>query len=801
MLKQESGGEGGGETVAESAVSTTVGPSPQQTGDTKGAGALVMMRPLHSDQVANARLMLMVDILGRAGGNAIQRGFLEWRIKCRADRAGGLIGQKHAKILMRSLSAWLQGYVRSNFLAYKANWFAFLGEERERRRGIKMLQNIYIMAEWLRFTVRGAVGQWKLNFTAWKSNLGANQLAMKMLMRAMSEWLRGTLRGALSQFIINWLDQKAGEGSKELALKMLGMLLGEWLRGTVRGALNQYKLNWRQGKAHRRAQRLVMMLMGKVLGVWLEGTQRGAFWQYKLNWLADRNNREKKELALKLLARTTLSEWMRGTGRGAFSQYKLNYQSARSQGQGKEFALKLISRLLGEWLRGTIRGAYYQYRLNWQHGKAKLKATSLALGVLSRVLAAWCSGSVRGVWLQFKLNYVRYLEWSHDISSAKCECQTEDGELARTKRALTRAEERLVKLGERLSRSSNDLEALGVAKYLVEKCLAQEQVITAHLRDQLAAALAALNSHRQDLTAHKEAAQDLSSQLDEVHAAVREAELENSELSRHNGKHDQNLNRLRADHSDQIFNLEKDKRRLEKEKTVLLAELEALRLLSPSQEEEVLPFEGDVEFGARDKEEPISFIQAFNAVLARCITFQPVKEPAGKLVGMLIDLNDDLVRGLPPLDHKSLSKMQIIFDKWNRQLAEMIDLYKKLKKEFMLKPVVLWEYNYPPHSSTWIRLSREKSAEIETALRHGDEYVDYFFKPHFAREEINIRIFVLGQSLVNQETGDPFPLRRRQPLTVFHTVDIGPLIPVDKDTNERLEVAPIPDAPLPGEGA
>ena len=103
------------------------------------------------------------------------------------------------------------------------------------------------------------------------------------------------------------------------------------------------------------------------------------------------------------------------------------------------------------------------------------------------------------------------------------------------------------------------------------------------------------------------------------------------------------LNQLRADHSDEIFRLRRDMRQLEKDNKSLQAELDALRLQLGDDASEELVGPVQRSFLADEEEKP-SMVRAFSLCLERCVSFQPAKVPPEKLVGMLVSVNEELVR-------------------------------------------------------------------------------------------------------------------------------------------------------------
>ena len=100
---------------------------------------------------------------------------------------------------------------------------------------------------------------------------------------------------------------------------------------------------------------------------------------------------------------------------------------------------------------------------------------------------------------------------------------------------------------------------------------------------------------------------------------------------------------------------------------------------------------------------------------------------------------------------------------------------------------MVWEYEYPRSSGEYHRFGGEVSEELEEATYYNKEQLKTEAKTVDKVTPGPCLFYPMGRQMVDMETGLPYKIRRKQPVTKYVTVGLGSIFKVNPETNELLD--------------
>jgi len=395
-----------------------------------------------------------------------------------------------------------------------------------------------------------------------------------------------------------------------------------------------------------------------------------------------------------------------------------------------------MAKIMSAWMAGSVRGCFFTFRmkfLTWKHATGGKEG---AMRLLSRMMVAWLAGSIRGYLFNWRQRYLESLNTMTDVERLSTE-------IKRLKKEL----DRLRPMEERLVANEEDLQT------------ARDRIIT------LEELLANLEDEFEDAKLELEGSQADKGSEEAMRKAL--------EL-----KHLKELEQAEQDGKDREYNLNKE-----------IDDLKIKLKHKEAEMEELQDFYEEEGNGGEDLTVKRTYADdmliALKQTIPRCFSFQPKKEPPQNLKSNLHDISEDLTKYLKGEGTTALNGLQVECDRVQKEIENITSLFKNMKREYMAKPAMVWEYEYPSLSGIYHRIAKANNEIVENGLYKEDEMVSVDFRPTYNERQTKLFcIYPLARKMVEVDSGMPFNVRRRQPVTQYLTLGIGVLFNVDPDTNE-----------------
>jgi len=184
-------------------------------------------------------------------------------------------------------------------------------------------------------------------------------------------------------------------------------------------------------------------------------------------------------------------------------------------------------------------------------------------------------------------------------------------------------------------------------------------------------------------------------------------------------------------------------------------------------------------------------LHAVAGAIPRCISFNTQEDNAVKLLELLHESHFEHFDGLTGTESDQLESIQHTLAQFNALVRSHVEQLTHMKANWMRKPPVKWEYEYPPRTNTFEPIPNDIEALVEETCLEEKDRLSLSFVPIFSDEKEDFAFDIKTRQLIRMSTGTPYKLRRMQGVTHYVAVhtDGFNLIPVD-EYNARIHSSP-----------